>query len=473
MGDQDPAALVTHARAHHRIFSTPADTAPLYGRVVVRPQPLAGPLRNPGTGVQTFQRFRGQALNPGTGWSESGPLARLPEAQPPPDFPDSSIAYCRWFWRDVEPQRGQFLWGIVDLALEEARRHDQTLAVRLMPYGPEEPVPDWYRQSGARRAPVLPGDDGAVWHPDFSDPQYLAAWGAVVAGFGARYDGHPTLETVDISSIGFWGEGWSPHMPEFAHQRALLDLWLDALPGTLLLCNIDQVQALRHATTRGAGWRLDCLGDMGARDAYTWCHMLEKYPQQIARAGISEVWRRRPVSLEVCWVMATWHQRGWDIEEILAQALGWHASSINLKSSAIPPDWRAAFDEFTTRLGYRLLLRQACYQGQVRRGHMSAIELLWHNAGVAPPYRPYRLALRLCGRGACTILELPDTADAWLPGDALVERRFYVAPELPEGEYALQLALLCPYRRTPAIRLAIGGRHDDGWYTLGPLQVTA
>ena len=64
--------------------------------VVVRPKEISDVLVNPGMGITTFQRFNGQTLNPPLKWSEVGPVSRLLAADPKPDFPEASIAYCRW-----------------------------------------------------------------------------------------------------------------------------------------------------------------------------------------------------------------------------------------------------------------------------------------------------------------------------------------------------------------------------------------
>jgi hypothetical protein len=76
--------------------------------VVVRPIENHDVLVNPGTGITTFQRFNGDPLNPGLEWSEEGPTAKSAAPQAPTDFPDTSIAYCRWFWDVIEPAPGRF-----------------------------------------------------------------------------------------------------------------------------------------------------------------------------------------------------------------------------------------------------------------------------------------------------------------------------------------------------------------------------
>jgi hypothetical protein len=449
--------------------------------VVVRPLEIHDVLVNPGMGITTFQRFNGDPINPGLGWSEEGPTAKLTAGSTKPDFPDTSISYCRWFWETLEPGHGEVHWEIIDQALDAAREHHQTLAIRLMPYDQKHPLPEWYQESGARRANKSTDKDGAIWQPDFSDPLYLKYWSEVVAAAGARYDGNPYLDSVDISSVGYWGEGWSDYMPAFQYQKALIDIWLDAFKRTTLLMNFDQQEALSYGTAHGAGWRLDCWGDMRSNPVngtQRWSHMLDFYPLQIVRASIQDVWQHSPVSLESCGVPGHWFKQGWDIDYILAQALRWHVTSVNIKSSAIPPAWKEKFEEFERRMGYRFILRRLEYPKTVRAGSMMPVHMWWLNAGVAPVYREYELAVELRpsgqgsqGRQNSAILRIPVDVRKWLPGDAVYDGSLYIPEDLPPREYRVRIAMLDPRTGQPAVRLAIQGRQDDGWYDLGPVTI--
>jgi hypothetical protein len=237
--------------------------------------------------------------------------------------------------------------------------------------------------------------------------------------------------------------------------------------------NFDEPNGLRYGTERGAGWRLDCLGDMRMKsgDRMFQPEMLDVYPQQIVRTGIQDVWKRSPVSLETCWVPGHWKEQGWDVDYILDQALRWHVSSVNIKSSAIPPEWKERFDAFQRRMGYRLMLRRFEYSKETRPGTMIPVSMWWLNAGVAPPYRQFELALELRSGETAAIIRLPADMRTWLPGDAIWEGGVYVPDTLAPGEYRLRLALLDPRTGHPAVRLAIEGREDDGWYGLGTLRV--
>jgi hypothetical protein len=440
---------------------------------IVRPQEISDVLVNPGMGIETFQRFNGDAINSGLYWSEEGPIGTLTPASGTVDFPGSSISYCRWFWDTLEPEQGKVRWDIVDEALRQAHAHHQALAIRLMPYDEGHPLPAWYQKSGARRANQPTDKDGKIWQPDFADPLYLKYWGAVVAAAGARYDGHPDLDSVDISSVGYWGEGWSPYMPAFAVQKKLVDIWLDAFKHTPLLMNFDQEKALAYGTGHGSGWRLDCWGDMrtASDDPYFPAEMLDVYPQQVVRAGIQNVWQRSPVSLETCWVPGDWKKSGYDLDYILAQALRWHVSSVNIKSSAIPPEWKQAFDEFQKKMGYRLILRRLEFPKIVAAGTMQTFHMWWLNAGVAPVYRPFDLAVQFYSAAASAQTTLPVDVRKWLPGDAVFDGGVYVPESLKPGTYRVRVALLDPQTGLPAIKLAIEGRQPDGWYDLAPIAI--
>ena len=197
---------------------------------IVRPTEIDDVLVNPGMGIETFQRFSGQPINEGVKWSEVGPETSTAHPNAAVDFPDSSVAYLRWFWSQIEPERGTYRWSILDDALADAHRHGQRLAIRIMPYDDKHAMPDWYVNSGAKRANTAADKDGTIWSPDANDPIYAKAWSALVIDAGKRYDGHPDLNHVDVSTVGYWGEGWGPYLPSWQIQQELIDVYFRPFP---------------------------------------------------------------------------------------------------------------------------------------------------------------------------------------------------------------------------------------------------
>ena len=425
--------------------------APQEPTTIVRPVETQEILVNPGMGIQTFQRYNGDALNAGVKWSEEGPVSPLAAPAQKPDFPPTSVAYDRWFWEALEPEQGKVRWDIIDLALAEARRHGQRLMIRLAPYDQLYPLPKWYRESGARRGNSDSSKDGKIWQPDFNDPLYLKDWGALVTEAGRRYDGHPDLDSVDVATGGYWGEAWAGGpSPEFQVQKQWVDLYLNAFHKTQVVMNFDEPEALQYATSHGTGWRLDCWGDM--RKGFG--AMVDQYPEEIAETGIYDVWRTAPVSLEACGVPEGWFRNGWDVKYILNVAL------------------KTEFEDFERRMGYRFVLKRSEWQGQVRAGEAIHLQTWWVNEGVAPIYRPFVLAFRFSSPEHSAVIRTDADLRKWLPGDAVFNDPVFVPGDLPAGDYQLSVAILDPATLQPGVKLAIEGRGEDGWYGLGKISVS-
>jgi hypothetical protein len=183
------------------------------------------------------------------------------------------------------------------------------------------------------------------------------------------------------------------------------------------------------------------------------------------------VWKSEPVSMETCGVPESWFRDGWDVSYILSEALRWHISTINVKSSAIPKPWQSNFEELERKMGYRFALRRAEWQEQVRAGEALHLNTWWVNEGVAPVYSPFVLAFRLSSPKNSAVLKTDADLRKWLPGDAVFQDPIFVPGDLPPGEYTLSVAMLDPVTLQPAIRLAIEGRGVDGWYDLGKLHL--
>ena len=91
----------------------------------------------------------------------------------------------------------------------------------------------------------------------------------------------------------------------------------------------------------------------------------------------------------------------------------------------------------------------------------------WFNAGVAPAYRNYVLALSI----GDAVVPLEADVRQWLPGDSVYENTVPIPRVLKPDKYRLRVALLDPRTRMPAVRLAVAGRQEDGWYDMGEIYV--
>jgi hypothetical protein len=450
--------------------------------VTVSPEETKELLANPGIGWQTFHRTRDKDKNL-------------------PDWIPSTVQYARWGWGTVEPRPGEIDYAFLDKTLAESRAAGQKLALRVMccstslgrPYHP-----DWLQKAGGKVLTVdYEGRDGFLI-PDLDDVDTLARHLHLIHRLGARYDGHPDLDHVDLGSVGWWGE-WhmsgskKAKMPTMDTRKQIVDAYVQAFPKTPLLMLIGGGECLTHAAGQGAGWRADCLGDMGGFSK-NWYHMRDAYPREIQGAKVEDAWKVAPVAWETCWDMRRWVKDGWPLRYIFNYALALHGSQINNKSAPLPEgeNVRPEIERFLRRLGYRLVLKELSHPKQAAAGAAMTIETKWQNVGSAPCYRPYRVAYRLSNqRGYTKVLPSAVTVDKWMPGSikvfteeflrevpdlppgeiVAVTDRVTLPNDLPKGRYDLAVGIVGEDSTEPVVRLAIEGRAADAWYPLSKLTV--
>jgi Domain of unknown function (DUF4832) len=113
------------------------------------------------------------------------------------------------------------------------------------------------------------------------------------------------------------------------------------------------------------------------------------------------------------------------------------------------------------------------YSKTVEAGSMMPVHMWWLNAGVAPIYAEYDLAMQLRSSQLSTQIRIRVDVRKWLPGDAVFDGTVYIPEQLAAGTYQVLIGMLDPRTDKPAIQFANEGRQDDGWYAMGSLTVKA
>ena len=451
-------------------------------QVVIRPKEIDEVLNNPGMGFMTFQRFNGDELNEGSGWTEGfpidyqefdGDLSNL-------NYPSTTIAYWRIYWKYMEPEEGAYRWDMLDRALEMARSRGQTLILRIAPHGTgdDKDVPQWYRTMVGTENEWNYNNPVNKWVVDPEDPRYALYFGGLIRALGQRYDGHPDLEAVDLSIVGAWGEGAGSELLSQPTREALVNSYTDSFRKTPLIALLMDKETNMYANSQiPLGWRVDCIGDLGfwAEDQNGWTHMYDFYPQEIINCGVEDDWISSPLSFEICGTFTSWKDReGYDREDvkyIFNETLKWHMSSFNAKSSPVPEEWEDLVEEWLKKMGYRFVLRRFSYPSQVETNGKLSFLSWWENRGVAPCYKDFTLAVRLLSDNQSIVLPTDANIQEWLPGDNIYDHSLWIPADVPEGTYRIQVAIVDRMKYEPRVKLAIEGREDDGWYQLGQIEV--
>ena len=128
--------------------------------------------------------------------------------------------------------------------------------------------------------------------------------------------------------------------------------------------------------------------------------------------------------------------------------------------------------DWLRKMGYRFVLRRFSFPATINQNGKLNFETWWENKGVAPCYKPFKLALRLKNSNASQIFITDASINEWLPGDNMFNTAIFPG-NLPPGEYDLQLAIVDEILLAPKINLAIKGQLPDGWYSMGKISITA
>ena len=358
--------------------------------------------------------------------------------------------------------------------LERCREEGQKLHFRIMCQNGVPKVPLWVREAGAQG--VAYSDNADNWQPYYDDPVFLEKHENLIRALAERYDGHPEMDYFDIGSVGRWGEwhtsGTGMDMPDDSTRITIIDQYLKYWKKTPLVMLIGAEYGLTYAIANGTGWRADCLGDMGGF-SYTWNHMEDLYQQALDAADANDAWKTAPVVFETCWTIQYWYDKNWDIDFILSEALRWHVTQLNNGSETIPEEWWPKIVEFEKKMGYRFVLNKLAHLESVPTGGRLALKMDWENVGVAPCYRRHPLAVRLKNTSSGESREFVTDEDisTWLPGEVTCNPVLTVPGDMPPGSYEIAIAMLDPHYGTPAIKFAVEGALEDGWYSWSTITI--
>lgn len=399
--------------------------------------------QNPYIGFTSFNHFRGEALysdcivgKQGLAGCETEPF----ECYPVPEgveekgreqgfHPDEMVAYLRPLWKEFEPKQGEYNYAFIENILETAKAKGQTVMLRLMPHSTceRDDVPDWLKE--IMPCPKRPAGMRVKDSP--TDPRYLKLFSKAVEKLGERFDSDETLDCVDVSLGGAWGEGSTNFAEE--DMKALMDIYIRVFKNTKLIGQFVNLKMLNYiGEQRPIGWRADAIGSPK--------HMNEIYPQAFPLVP-SELWKTSPVSFESYWWISEWVRKGWNIDELIEMTLSWHMSTFNTKYLPIPYEIKDKIEDWIAKMGYHFVIDEAETEERVKRGEKLSVKFIIDNVGVAPIYNQLPLYIRLKNANVEKTFKTDVDIRKWVEGKYEEKFEALIPEELPTGEYELQIGI--------------------------------
>jgi hypothetical protein len=500
--------------------------------------------------------------NPLRGQYEDLMLPLFPQANPAqkryPVWPASYDASLRIPWRQLQPTDPSTLppdapddrkydFSAIDEALSKLASRNMRMTLRVVAYSsccdtvfPNNTnigIPDWMRSAatdytGPEKYWWTPGATQVV--PNWNDPNYLNAFGQLVAALGRRYDGDERLSVWEFSGYGDFSENHIAYLRDklgapgpgpdesmaklgyysqfrdqsitIASVRQLVAANTDAFPHTQLIATTLNPEILRELLaddvtkklSTPVGIRSDCIGVIAPMPGWAVLdgshYVLSKDPL------IAELKARlasAPVLTEWCLLPPATDPRSYYAKG-LHDVIKYHVSmtsnvDFEATNSTAPmdPALYLLWAQTNIAAGYR-------YSVEARRGSQSlrdgvaSIAVTWTNYGSAAATEKWTPGYRLVDLWGTAIRTLPATVNLKAlvhndPGDSRVEPATASSTEtvsidlanLDPGHYTVVASVDWQQHKPdashvvnyPPMLLARGGRDGSGWYPVATLDI--
>ncbi len=399
-----------------------------------------------------------------------------PAQQRYPAWPASYDASLRVSWRQLQPtdprtlppdapDDRKFDFSVIDDALTKLGNRNMRLTLRVYAYKsccndsyPDNTniaIPDWIR-SAATSYPAPPNSSPAGVTqvvPNWNDPDYLNAFGQLLAALGRRYDGDERLSVFEFSGYGDFGEnqltylrdslgapGPAPddsvaklgYYSQFRDQSLtkasvgqLVAANVNGFPHTQLVVTPQNPEIVRELLadditkklSAPVGIRSDCLGVQAplpdwadSNDSHYVRYndaVVNAIKQRLTSALVISGWCRLPSGTEP----KSYYEKG------LHDVVRYHVSmtsSANFpdrdSTSAMDPALYLLWAQANRSAGYRYSV-EAKPGSQSIQGKVAAISVVWTNYGSAAATEQWAPGYKLVDFSGAVVRSLPATVN--------------------------------------------------------------
>lgn len=363
-------------------------------------------------------------------------------------------------------------------------------------------------------APYPGQNPGYDWKPNYSDPTFISYYQQFISALAAQYNATPgwqtSIESIDISTYGYWGEWhdgdfqWQSPNIQTTTLKSLVDQFITAFSGSAMGFTMNvigatvnpsynlettDINAVKYAIQKGAGPVRRCIGIC--------LNSITPYMSPDEQAVIQSAVANSPFQGE--W--GSWNGTIFnfytasgalvgDTENAIHEALGLNSTYLGWYSSAgalqqtVSNQTETLENFFQRSAGYRFYVDATTYPLIANRAGSITLQQGWYQRGVAKLYQHFQLGAFLVANGTVIALHPVDSfgAELWPIGPSgrhEIDSTFTIPPGMPSGTYTLEFAVVDEFG-APAMNLAIGSKdtsgltdsvNDYGKYVVGQIQI--
>lgn len=460
--------------------------------VVVPQEDTESVLKNPCTGWGIYEENGNRLLNPAAYWNRQDKAAR--------EY--ATFLYIRWHWSDMEPEEGKYAWiynenykALVKGALDRGLK----LCFRVI-YDSQDnwlqTTPQYVRDAGAEGY-MSDAQGQKLWSPYPDDKVFQEKLEKFIEAFAAQYDDPQTVDFIDGTNMGWWGENHHLTFKDSGNKQAVFE-WITSAYG-----NAFKKVLLTHTFGSEFGWSMekaiaiDKKGYTMRRDG-----LGSQWFTPAEQAITAQMWGKTAIFGEQCWWGgnyttnyhpykddAVYKLESWlDTYKLtLSHALQGHFNTLDLRQPTETKGWLDQAEDlvqrFTREGGYRFYPAHVAFPEIFTEGETVSIEHQWINrgAGYLPnnnprwnyKYKPAFALVDLSGQVSHVYVDESAEPSEWLSGKRHICTCRLRPDGVKPGEYTLALAIVdTTLDNKPAIELAVTEKSvADGWTPLKKIIV--
>ena len=353
-----------------------------------------------------------------------------------------TIAYIRFDWKTLEPTDGGFSFGVIENYITEKQSQGfEKLAFRVMCSNPSlvswYSSPEWLFDSGCESYQYIMKVDTGI-APVYSDSLFLYYHSRFLDTLAKKYDGDPRIEYIDIGSIGWWGEGYTPQSISHETEKQIVDMYTENFRETKLMSpSLVVTKALfEYGLQQGLGFHHDGCGQMA--DIGRWDTLYvgnrdfsDTYCQKWT------IWQTQPIACEffTSWPGFVSNPLASLDTAILFMEKNHTTYVIDLVGVIGDSATNQKVQNLYKKIGYNFVMCSITHDSVVGD---SGVSMVWTNVGLAPIYRDLSVSI-VCSLPCTTCYVSTVDFPKIFPGDTVVVDLDF--PDMPNGHYRVGVGL--------------------------------
>jgi len=337
----------------------------------------------------------------------------------------SLIDYDRWYMRDIVSADGRSMnWEPIDAKIAEAKARGRKYAFALRALGRgDQPnlgsrVPAYLTSTQYGWFLSTSGQTNPTFIPDWNNAFFLDEYEKWIRAAGLRYDGHPDIAWVDMTTWGSYGEHSDADIatsdpnyinggfqrPTAANRQRMVNWYYQYFPTTPKVLHMADRALLGDQLRNRAdlGYRPQIIGDWNGTGTQAW--------------GSSEYTKERRFALYRSWMTAPnigesigpthWPagSAAWDVaaRDAYKQVVLFHLDSLrgeNWSFDRTSAQGRADWAKAYRKMGYRFHVARIDLQTTVT-GETVTLTSYWYNRNVTPARHAWNVTWQLVQNGA-------------------------------------------------------------------------